>query len=141
VKHVVFAVPGSLDTPTGGYAYDRRMIAELRDLGWNVEFLNIGEGFPWTDEATRSAARTLLLKVPTGQPIVLDGLALGVLPDVATRQRAGRAHLRIRLGVGVVVVGAEKEGVYGFPRKTEGLEVEDGAGHERPFSLECKEYS
>ena len=84
MKHVVFAVPGSLDTPTGGYAYDRRMIAELRDLGWNVEFLNIGEGFPWPDEATRSAARTLLLKVPTGQPIVLDGLALGVLPDVAT---------------------------------------------------------
>ena len=30
----VFAVPGDLDTPTGGYAYDKRMIAELRELGW-----------------------------------------------------------------------------------------------------------
>ena len=39
--------------------------------------------FPSPDEATRSAARSLLLKVPAGQPIVLDGLALGVLPDVA----------------------------------------------------------
>ena len=30
---VVFAVPGDLDTPTGGYAYDKRMINELRELG------------------------------------------------------------------------------------------------------------
>lgn len=83
VKHVTFAVPGSLDTPTGGYAYDRRIMAELRDLGWEVACLDIGEGFPSPDEATRSAARSLLLKIPAGRPIVLDGLALGVLPDVA----------------------------------------------------------
>jgi glycosyltransferase involved in cell wall biosynthesis len=83
VKHAVFAVPGSLDTPTGGYAYDRRIIAELREVGWNIDVLNIGEGFPWPDEVTRSAARSVLLEVPEGRPIVLDGLALGVLPDVA----------------------------------------------------------
>ena len=83
VKHVVFAVPGSLDTPTGGYVYDRRIIAELRELGWDVDFLNIGEGFPWPNEATRSAARSVLLDVPESRPIVLDGLALGVLPDAA----------------------------------------------------------
>ena len=83
VKRVVFAVPGSLDTPTGGYAYDRRIMAELRQLGWDVDYLNIGEGFPAPDEATRSAARSLLLAIPAGQPIVLDGLALGVLPEIA----------------------------------------------------------
>lgn len=83
VKRVVFAIPGSLDTPTGGYAYDRRIMAELRQLGWVVDYLDIGEGFPAPDAATRSAARSLLSAIPTGQPIVLDGLALGVLPDVA----------------------------------------------------------
>jgi glycosyltransferase involved in cell wall biosynthesis len=83
VKRIVFAVPGNLDTPTGGYAYDRRMITELRQLGWDVDYLNIGDGFPAPDEATRSAARSLLLAIPAGQPIILDGLALGVLPDVA----------------------------------------------------------
>jgi glycosyltransferase involved in cell wall biosynthesis len=92
VKRVVFAVPGSLDTPTGGYAYDRRIMAELRQLGWDVECLDIGDGFPSPDDATRSAARTLLLKVPDGRPVVVDGLALGVLPDVA-REVAGRAPL------------------------------------------------
>lgn len=83
VKRVAFAVPGSLDTPTGGYAYDRRIIAELRQLDWEVDYLNIGEGFPAPDEATRRTARSLLSAIPTGRPIVLDGLALGVLPDVA----------------------------------------------------------
>ena len=83
MKRVVFAVPGSLDTPTGGYAYDRRIMTELRQLSWDVECLDIGDGFPSPDEATRSAARSLLLKIPDGQPIVIDGLALGVLPDVA----------------------------------------------------------
>ena len=83
MKRVVFAVPGSLDTPTGGYAYDRRIMAELRQLGWDVDYLDIGEGFPGPDEATRSAARSLLSAMPAGRPIVLDGLALGVLPDLA----------------------------------------------------------
>lgn len=83
VKRVVFAVPGSLDTPTGGYAYDRRIMAELRELDWEVDYLNIGEGFPSPDETTRKAARSLLSAIPGGRPIILDGLALGVLPDVA----------------------------------------------------------
>jgi len=84
VKRVVFAVPGSLETPTGGYAYDRRIMAELRQLGWDIQCLDIGEGFPSPNHATRSAARSRLLRVPAGQPIVLDGLALGVLPEVAS---------------------------------------------------------
>jgi glycosyltransferase involved in cell wall biosynthesis len=95
VKRVVFAVPGSLDTPTGGYAYDRRIMAELRQLGWNVNYLNIGEGFPAPDEATRSTARSLLSAIPAEQPIVLDGLALGVLPDVAAE--LARQHPLIAL--------------------------------------------
>jgi glycosyltransferase involved in cell wall biosynthesis len=83
VKRVSFAVPGSLDTPTGGYAYDKRIMAELRHLGWVVDYLNIGEGFPAPDKATLAAARSMLAAIPAGRPTVLDGLALGVLPDVA----------------------------------------------------------
>jgi glycosyltransferase involved in cell wall biosynthesis len=84
VKRTAFAVPGSLETPTGGYAYDRRIIAELERLGWHIELVDIGEGFPWPTEATLAVARTRLLKVPVGQPMVIDGLALGVLPEVAS---------------------------------------------------------
>ena len=50
MKRAAFAVPGSLDTPTGGYAYDRRIIAELGHLGWHIEVVD-GitdiDGFAW----------------------------------------------------------------------------------------------
>jgi glycosyltransferase involved in cell wall biosynthesis len=84
VKRAAFAVPGSLQTPTGGYAYDRRIIAELEHLGWHIEVVDLGEGFPWPSGDTLSGARDRLLKMPARQPIVVDGLALGVLPDVAS---------------------------------------------------------
>jgi glycosyltransferase involved in cell wall biosynthesis len=84
VKRAAFAVPGSLETPTGGYAYDRRMIAELGRLGWHIEVVDVGDGFPWPTETTLATAYTRLLKVPSGWPIVVDGLAFGVLADVAS---------------------------------------------------------
>jgi glycosyltransferase involved in cell wall biosynthesis len=84
VRRFAFAVPGDLATPTGGYAYDRRMITELGDLGWQVDLLDLGDGFPSPSEARRAAARTQLLAVPAGRAIVIDGLALGVLTEIAS---------------------------------------------------------
>lgn len=83
VKRLAFAVPGDLATPTGGYAYDRRIIAELEGLGWNIDVIDLGDGFPRPDAAKRAAAEKLLARTPQGCPIVIDGLAFGVLPDVA----------------------------------------------------------
>jgi len=83
VKEVAFAVPGNLATPTGGYAYDRRIVAELPSFGWQVEVLNIGEGFPRPTVETRATANAMLAAVPRGRVIVIDGLAFGVLPDAA----------------------------------------------------------
>ena len=84
VKRAAFAVPGNLETPTGGYAYDKRIIAELARIGWQIELVDLGEGFPFPGEAVRSKARARLLGVPDGWPIVVDGLALGALPDAAS---------------------------------------------------------
>jgi glycosyltransferase involved in cell wall biosynthesis len=83
VKWLAFAVPGDLATPTGGYAYDRRIIAELKTLGWTIDVVDLGEGYPRPDAANRSAALPLLTRMPQGQPIVIDGLAFGVLPAAA----------------------------------------------------------
>jgi glycosyltransferase involved in cell wall biosynthesis len=83
VKRVAYAVPGDLNTPTGGYAYDRRMIAELQKFGWLVDVIGLGDGFPRPDAATKAAARDKLAGVPKDCPIIVDGLALGVLPEAA----------------------------------------------------------
>ena len=106
VKRLAFAVPGDLSTPTGGYAYDRRIIAELEALGWTVERINLGENFPWPAKETRAAAEARLLMVPEGCPIIADGLALGVLPEAARRLRAhhvlvGLVHHPLALETGL----------------------------------------
>jgi len=84
VKRATFAIPGSLDTPTGGYAYDKRVIAELRALGWQIDVLDIGDCFPKPNEAQRGAARKLLEAASPSAPLVIDGLAYGVMPEIAS---------------------------------------------------------
>jgi glycosyltransferase involved in cell wall biosynthesis len=79
--HLAFAVPGDLATPTGGYSYDRRIIQELRELGWQVDVADIGDDFPFPSTAQRATALAILSAVPVGCPIVLDGLAFGALPE------------------------------------------------------------
>ena len=95
VRRIAFAVPGDLATPTGGYAYDRRMITELELLGWHIDIVGLGEGFPWPVDETRAAAQARLLAVPTDQTIVIDGLAFGVLPDAGMKLR--RQHRLVAL--------------------------------------------
>ena len=87
MKHLVFAVPGDLATPTGGYAYDRHMVAELTRLGWRVDVIDIGNDFPRPSARTRSDARDKLLAVTAGAAIVVDGLAFGVMPEIAAELR------------------------------------------------------
>jgi glycosyltransferase involved in cell wall biosynthesis len=88
VREAFFAVPGDLATPTGGYAYDRRIIAELSTLGWRMEVVNLGDGFPYPAADTRATACARLVALPPGHPVVIDGLAFGVLPEAAEALRA-----------------------------------------------------
>jgi glycosyltransferase involved in cell wall biosynthesis len=92
VKAATFVVPGDLATPTGGYTYDRRIIAELRALGWNIDVLDISDGFPRPTAAQRLAAQRSLAELSGGRPIVIDGLAFGVLAEEA-QQLARRCGL------------------------------------------------
>jgi glycosyltransferase involved in cell wall biosynthesis len=84
---VTFAVPGRIDQLTGGYKYDRRVIAGLRQRGCEVDLIDLGDGFPRPRPETLAAALPSLRRAPAGQPIVVDGLALGVLPEAAAALR------------------------------------------------------
>jgi glycosyltransferase involved in cell wall biosynthesis len=95
VKAAAFAVPGDLATPTGGYAYDRRMIAELTALGWRIGAVSLGDGFPFPTADTRAAAYARLAALPRRHPIVIDGLAFGALPEAG--EVLGASHMLVAL--------------------------------------------
>jgi glycosyltransferase involved in cell wall biosynthesis len=80
---LAFAVPGDINTATGGYGYDRKIMAQLAQAGWQVEHVELGEGFPSPDALTLHHAHQKLIALPPSMPLVVDGLALGVMPDTA----------------------------------------------------------
>ncbi|AJY45906.1 glycosyltransferase family 4 protein [Martelella endophytica] len=90
--NLVFAYPGDLSLRTGGYGYDRRLIATFEAEGWQVRLLPLGDGFPAPTDATRRAAEEALSSLADGQLVMIDGLAFGVLDDFAARE-AGRLRL------------------------------------------------
>jgi len=88
--HVV--VPGPLETPTGGFVYDRRMIEGLRGRGCDVRVHALPQGWPRPDTHAYEAAAAAFDSIPDGVAVLVDGLALGVLPELAA-QHARRLHL------------------------------------------------
>ncbi len=92
MRRVAFAIPGDVEARTGGYGYDRRLIAELPRFGWAVDHLPLAAGFPRPDPEERAAADAVFSALPDGALLLVDGLALGVLDTEAERQAA-----RVRL--------------------------------------------
>ncbi len=112
MKHIAFAVPGDIDTPTGGYIYDRRIIAGLRALGWTVDLVGLGDGFPFPDTSTLAFAQKILSAVPQGRLLLIDGLAFGVMPEIArqlalTHPLIALVHHPLALEAGLSVAQAE----------------------------------
>lgn len=87
-----FVVPGALDQPTGGYRYDARMIAELRELGWQVTVCELEGCFPGPDARAEQALEEALAGFPDDLRVLVDGLAAGASPAVL-RRHAKRLRL------------------------------------------------
>lgn len=91
-RTLVFAYPGDLQLKTGGYGYDREIIAGLKALGWSVTLLALGEGFPAPSPEAKSEAESRLSSLDDGALVLIDGLAFGVLDEWAERE-AGRLNI------------------------------------------------
>ena len=76
----VFAIPGDITLPTGGYAYDREVLALLPGMGLDIAHLALPEGYP--DPSPADLDRTAELIAGTSPDVVLliDGLAYGAMP-------------------------------------------------------------
>jgi glycosyltransferase involved in cell wall biosynthesis len=101
LKSAFFAIPGDLSAPTGGYEYARRVLRALPGL----EYLELPGGYPRPIEADLAVASVRLAAVPPDAVLLIDGLALGVLPmsclDVVQAPIVALVHHPLCLETGI----------------------------------------
>lgn len=87
-----FLIPGKLSTLTGGYAYDRQMIAGLNAAGLTVHHIELSALFPAPDSNALSDAAQRVAAIPDGALVLADGLAWGAMGAIAEHE-----HGRLRI--------------------------------------------
>ncbi|MCI5105473.1 MAG: glycosyltransferase family 4 protein [Pseudomonadales bacterium] len=83
---VYFAYPGDLNTLTGGYHYDRRLIEGLRGQGITVHLLSLPAVAPSPQPEALAEIDERVAALPDGALLLVDGLALGVLDKLAQKE-------------------------------------------------------
>jgi glycosyltransferase involved in cell wall biosynthesis len=80
VREVVFAIPGDIATPTGGYKYDREVLARLQGLGIAARHVALPGSFPSPTADDLAETRRLLSATAPDAILLIDGLAYGIFP-------------------------------------------------------------
>ena len=87
---IAFAIPGDIELPTGGYMYDRRVLALLLQMGVEARHVVLPASFPEPTAADLHETGRLLAATAPGDPLMIDGLAYGAMPaEVIARARGG----------------------------------------------------
>jgi len=66
--------PGNPDQRTGGYLYNARIIAELRELGWQIKVHALPGPWPMPDRCSLPQIANILCAIPRKTTIIADGL-------------------------------------------------------------------
>ncbi|HUD59146.1 MAG TPA: glycosyltransferase family 4 protein [Acetobacteraceae bacterium] len=94
--HVSLIVPAPCDAVSGGYAYDRRIVAGLREAGHTVQVVELSGSHPLADAAARDAAFAAWTALPDTTRPIIDGLGLpafaGMDDVLAARHAVGLIH-------------------------------------------------
>lgn len=80
MSRAVFVIPGDLDLPTGGYGYDRQVLAHAAAAGLELTHCAIPGGYPFPDTATLAETARRIAATPAGCVLLIDGLAYGAMP-------------------------------------------------------------
>ncbi len=81
MTRAVFAIPGDIDLATGGYTYDRRVLALLPRFGVEVRHLQLPGSFPAPAAADLDETAQQLAAVAPEDVLMVDGLAYGAMPE------------------------------------------------------------
>ncbi|RYE35169.1 MAG: glycosyltransferase [Hyphomicrobiales bacterium] len=87
---IVFAIPGDIDAPTGGYGYDRRLLSEWGKAGIEARHLALPGSFPFPTEADLAATERLLAETAPDDVLLVDGLACGAFTGALAARFADR---------------------------------------------------
>ena len=87
---IVFAIPGDIDAPTGGYGYDRRLLSEWREAGIKARHFALPGSFPFPTEADLAVTEQLLAATAPDDILLVDGLAYGAFPEKLAARFANR---------------------------------------------------
>lgn len=100
-RPALFAIPGDLSTPTGGYEYARQVLQVLPGL----TYLALPGGFPRLAELDLKEVASRLGAVPAEAVLLVDGLVLGVVPgwvlDAVRAPIVGLVHHPLFLETGI----------------------------------------
>lgn len=77
LQKAAFAIPGDMNTLTGGYIYERRLLEGLRAQGRDVDYIQLGASFPNPSAIDMADAAARLTALPADRPLILDGLVFG----------------------------------------------------------------
>ena len=104
-SQVSLIVPAPFDTISGGYGYDRRIVAGLRQAGHHVDVVELIGAFPIVDDFARDAACAAWDRLPPDSKTVIDGLALpafrGLEDAISARGTVGLIHHPVSLETGL----------------------------------------
>ena len=81
-------IPGDLSLPTGGYGYDRRILARLPAYGIDVAHVQVPGSYPSPSAADLAATEAVIAGLPDNHVLLIDGLAYGAMGfDLVSRIR------------------------------------------------------
>ncbi len=75
-----FVIPGDINLATGGYAYDRQVLARLGTQGIAASHVALPGGYPTPTGGDIAASELALMALPDDTVLLIDGLAYGAMP-------------------------------------------------------------
>ena len=90
-RNLIFVFPGDLNTRTGGYLYDKRLMQELESstvngVNWNIRRISLEGDYPFPNQLQRERAARVFAELENNALVVVDGLAYSVLPEIVATQ-------------------------------------------------------